>query len=136
METEDTLRIAWVLPASRAPAEVEAIRHGRGVVESEQPFEPSDKERDKYAHAAFEPLTVLIFSFAAGFVADRLSRFVRGMRHGGLIIDLTADPITVREERALDQGYVYVVTKEGVKEISKPEPLDIITAMKVSRGAS
>lgn len=132
MGSESSLRIKWILPASRVRAEVAAIANGEGVVESEQPFKPSDEDRDKYAHAAFEPLTVLVCSFALAFLAERVSRFVRSLSHGGLIIDLRTDPVTVREERALDQGTVYVVSKEGLQEILKPKALDILAAIKAT----
>jgi hypothetical protein len=132
MGSDGRLRIAWILPASRVRAEVAAIPDGEGVVESEQPFKPSAKELGQYAHAAFEPLTVLVCSFALAFLAERLSRFVRSLRHGGLIVDLRTDPVTVREERALDQGTVYVVSETGLQEISKPKALDILAAIKAT----
>jgi hypothetical protein len=130
MASKDTLRISWILPASLVRAEVEAITDEVGVVESEEPFEPSAQERDQYAHAAFEPLTILVCSFALAFLAERLQRFVKGMKHGGLIIDLRNEPVTVREERALDHGAVYVVSEKGMKVIAKPEALDIVAAIK------
>src|SRR5262245_14853272 len=129
----ERLRIAWILPASRVRGEVEDLKKEGGVVESEQEFEPNDEERDRYAHAAFEPLTVVVCSLAAGFLAERLSRFAKSLRHGGLIIDLRTDPVTVREEHALDFGTAYVVNKEGLlTQISKPESTDLLAVITAS----
>jgi hypothetical protein len=130
MEDEATLRVSWVLPASQVRAEVSAITKAKGVVESQEPFVPSNEELDRYAHAAFEPLTVLVFSFALAFLAEQLSRFGRNLKHGGLIIDLRTTPISVREERALEAGTIYVVSKQGMEEIASPKPLDIVDAIK------
>jgi len=130
------LRIAWILPASQVRREVDAVKRGGGAVESEQEFQPSDEERDKYAHAAFEPLTIVVCSLAVAFLAERLSRFAKGLRHGGLIIDLRTDPVTVREEKSLDFGTVYVVSKDGLRQISKPESSDLLAALGAATATS
>src|SRR5262249_46627686 len=128
MDIDVPVRIAWRLPTSQVPAELDSLVRAGGVVEKEQGFEPSDEERDRYAHSQFEPLSIVVFSVACIYLAERLTRLVKGLSHGGLIIDLRTDPITVREESALDYATVYVVSKAGVQQISRPDSMDILAA--------
>jgi hypothetical protein len=132
MDIEGPIRITWRLPASQVSTEREALLRAGGVVETEQRFEPSDEERDRQAHAQFEPLTIVVCSIACTYLAERLTRLVKGLSHGGLIIDLRTDPITVREEGALDYGTVYVVSKAGVQQVSRPNSTDILAAIKAA----
>ena len=133
MDIDAPIRIRWTLPASQVSAEREALLRAGGIVETEQRFEPSDEERDRHAHAQFEPLTTsVVCSIACTYLAERLTRLVKGLNHGGLIIDLRTDPITVREEGALDYGAVYVVSKTGVQQVSRPNSTDILAAIKAA----
>jgi len=77
-----------------------------------------------------------VCSLAVAFLAERLSRFAKGLRHGGLIIDLRTDPVTVREEKSLDFGTVYVVSKDGLRQISKPESSDLLAALGAATATS
>ena len=135
--TEDTvIRVEWLLPVSDARAEVVALENSGGRLEQElAPFEPSPEERDKYAHAAFEPLTFMFAAMTVAFLADRLARFIKDIQRGGLIIDLTTSPATIREEGALDQGDVYVVSSAGVEQISRAESVDILAAIRAGLNA-
>ena len=118
-------------PFPDAQAEQAALEATGGKL-SEPPrvYEPSDEERDKYAHAAFEPLTILAAAVAVAFLAERLSRLAKDQKHSGLVIDLRTTPAKVWEEEALDRGAVYVVGPEGLKQVAHAETVDIIAAIK------
>ena len=61
MEVSDKIRTHWILRASEADGEQSTLEQaGESLDESLCPYEPSDEERDKHAHARFEPLTILM----------------------------------------------------------------------------
>lgn len=131
MDTSDQLDVRWILPSSEAHTEKDALEAmGGNLHEPLRPYEPADNERDKYAHAAFEPLTILAAAFAVAFLAERLSRLAKDQKHSGLIIDLRTTPAKIWEEAALDRGVVYVAGPDGLKQVSSAEALDIIEAIK------
>jgi hypothetical protein len=131
MEATDKLHVRWVLRASEAEIETEAFENAGGkLAEPSRPYEPTDEERDKYAHAAFEPLTVLVAAYAIAFLAERLSRLAKDQRHAGLVVDLRTTPAKIWEEPTLDRGAVYVISADGMKQLSQPESVDILAAIK------
>lgn len=135
MEAFDNLHVQWILRASEAEVEKLALEEAGGNLdEPPRPYEPTDEERDKYAHSAFEPLTMLVAVFAVTFLAERLSQLAKDQKHSGLVIDLRAKRTRIWEEPALDRGAVYVVGDDGVKQISKPETLNIVAAIKAVLG--
>jgi hypothetical protein len=135
MEISDTVGVHWVLRASEAEIETDALEKAGGKLdEPPRPYEPGDEERDKYAHAAFEPLTLLVAAYTTAFLAERLSRLTKDQRHAGLVFDLGATPAKIWEEPALDRGAVYVISTDGIQQLSQPETVDIIAAMKASSG--
>jgi hypothetical protein len=78
MEASDKIRVHWILRASDAEGERLALEQaGESLDEPPRPYEPSDEDRDKYAHALFEPLTILVGTFAVAFLAQQLSAHQR-----------------------------------------------------------
>jgi hypothetical protein len=92
--------------------------------------EPSDAERAKSAHAAFEPLTVLVALYTLVLLAERIARMVGDQKYGGMIIDIRTTPATVREEQALDRGTVYLIKQDGVTSITRPGSPELLEALK------
>jgi hypothetical protein len=136
MEASDKIRVHWILRASDAEGERLALEQaGESLDEPPRPYEPCDEERDKYAHALFEPLTILVATFAVAFLAQQLSRLIKDQKHSGLVVDLRVTPAKIWEEPALDRGAVYVVGPDGVvTQLSQPEALDILAALRAIRG--
>jgi len=96
MEATDRLDVHCFLRASEAEIETGAFENAGGkLAELSRPYEPADEERDKYAHAAFEPLTVLVAAYAIAFLAERLSRLAQDQSHAGLMVDLRTTPAKI-----------------------------------------
>jgi hypothetical protein len=136
MEASDELRVYWVLSDSDAQITRSALEEVGGKLDEPlRRYEPSDQERDKHAYARFEPLSILVATFAVAFLAQQLSRLAKDQKHSGLIIDLRATPAHISEESTLDRGTVYVIGPDGVlKQVSEPGALDIVAAIRAVRG--
>jgi hypothetical protein len=134
MPEDEVVRVRWTLQASQCKEQRQAITDAGGAIEDEKVFKPPPDELDKYAHARFEPLMILTAVFSLAFLAERVVKVIKDYKHGGLVIDLTQEPWTMREEPALDRGEVYLVKPGAVERVAKAEVLDIVAAIKAARG--
>ena len=98
---------------------------GGGEASQVGPFVPEPAERDDYLHDAFEPLSVLTCVVSVSYAIDRLTRTIRAVRHGGVVVDTREAEIEIREHPALSAGSVIVVTKEGAQHFKADTPIDV-----------
>ena len=120
-----TVTVEWAVPASLAGELRAAVADAGGAVTGTEVFVPPADEEEDYTEAAFEPLTVVVCTVAAGYLADKIAALVRDTRHGGAIVDLHGSGLQVRSNPAIPGRQVLVVDHDGVRQLAEPAPAQL-----------
>jgi hypothetical protein len=131
MTPPDDLSVKWILRSSQANAEKKALEEaGQHLSAPLREYEPTDRERARSAHAAFEPLTILVAAYTLILLAERIARMIRSQKHGGIIIDCSTSPAVIREEQAVEPGVVYVIKQDGVTQLAQPKSVELLEVLR------
>jgi hypothetical protein len=132
MAEESPLSFRWALPVSEVGAQRDALQASGAELELEtQPYVREDADEEDFAHAAFEPLTLLLGVAAARALAAAVFSFVRDARRSGVIVDVRGDVVTVTPEPSLDRGAIVAVTADGVQVLDASRPDSLVSVLKV-----
>ncbi len=129
----DQVKFEWVLPVSAAEAEYQGLQSaGVQVAGPPQAYQPEEDEIDEMAHAAFEPMMMLVGAAAAAFLAERIVHAVKNYQFGGAVVDLRGDTVRITPNRAFDAGTVVIVRPDGEVETftSETKPINIVETIK------
>jgi len=131
MSEDQLVHFKWIAFASEAPALQTALADGGANLEPPTPYKPSGEELDEFAHAGFEPLTLLAGAVAIGFLIDRAVIAIKDLKHGGLVVEQTADGLKLHETSALPRGVALFVGPNGTERFDSSKPgVNIVDAMK------
>ena len=92
------MNIVWQTEPSTRDSAVAALRDAGAEV----------RER-----LGFEPITTIAAVVGAVALCRALGSLLRDHRYRGVIIDVTKDPVEIREMTAWDRGQVLVISEDG-----------------------
>jgi hypothetical protein len=137
----DAVKFEWVMFATEAEQELIALKkEGASIEKPPERYEPTDPEEiDEFAHAAFEPLTILIGVVALICLIERVVLAVKNLKFGGVVIEVRTDGTTkIIPSPALDRGTIVVVSpgQEAKVYESETKAIDIVKAIKAFFGGN
>ena len=128
----DHVKFQWIMRASELSTLRKALRLGRTHAPHDScPFDQSLDDLDDYAHAAFEPLSLVSGMVAIDCLVDRIQDHIYGSRQKGLRIDIQGQNLAIREDHAVQHGTVLVAHPHGTLRLSSPTAIAIVAAIRV-----
>jgi hypothetical protein len=105
--TTENIHFRWVPGPSTTMSELETL-----AAELRQ-ADGSDMEIE-FGHGFATDIPTLVAGVAIiGHLAVVLCKCAKTIKHGGLIVDGTTTPVTIREDHSLDRGQIFVIEKNG-----------------------
>ena len=110
--SEAIIRFRWVPDSTATPEDVD-----RTLYALQERGADAAVEEGRDLIAVDDAVLLIVGAMAVAQLANMLVDVVRNYKHGGVIIDASTNPPTIREKQALNQGVIVFIAPDGMQTL-------------------